>query len=63
MFAIIVKNESKDLELRLNEISKNLGSNFLYKYAICQQQEFGISTSNFPEFYAYNQDRPSRISR
>ena len=47
----------------LNKISRNLGSNFLYEFAIFQQQQFGILTSNFPEFNAYNQDRPSRISR
>ena len=63
MFAIIVKNENKDLDERLNKISRNLGNNFLCKFAICQQQQFGISTCNFPEFYAYNQDRPSRISK
>ena len=63
MFAIIVKNENKDLDYRLNKISRNLGSHFLYKFPFCQQQQFGISTSNFPEFYAYNQDRPSGISK
>ena len=61
MLAIIVKNENKDLDKRLNKIYRNLGCTFLYKFAIFRQQQFGISTSNFPEFYAYNQDRPSRI--
>ena len=50
MFAIIVKNENKDLDWRLNKISRNLGSHFLYKFAIFRQKQFGISTSNFSEF-------------